>query len=134
MRSVMVHQFSQVPSTRIPRSSFNRSFGHKTTFDSGYLVPVYWDIAYPGDTFKLRMNAFARLATPEVPFMDNLFMDSFFFAVPFRLIWDNFQRFMGEQPNPGDSTDFLIPQMGAPASTGFAIGSLSDYFGVPTGS
>ena len=132
MRSVMKHTFSQVPQAEIPRSSFNRSCGLKTTFDSGYLIPVFVDEALPGDTFNCRMTAFTRLATPIHPFMDNIFLDSFFFAVPVRLIWDNFLKFNGEQKNPGDSTDFQVPTMTAPASGGHANGSLSDYFGIPT--
>lgn len=131
-KSVMIHQFSQVPKADIPRSSFNRDHGYKTTFDSGYLVPFYVDEALPGDTFNCNAAMFARLATPIVPFMDNMFLDTFFFAVPIRLIWDNFQKFMGEQENPGDSTDYLVPQIEAP-SGGWKTGSLSDYFGLPTG-
>lgn len=133
MRSVMTHQFSQVPRADIPRSSFNRTHGYKTTFDCGYLIPVFVDLAVPGDTFNLRMSAFGRLSTPIVPIMDNLFLDSFFFAVPIRLIWDNWQKFNGEQTDPGDSTDFLTPQMVSPAMDGYEYGSLSDYFGIPTG-
>jgi len=133
MKSVMQHQFSQVPRAEIPRSSFNRSHGYKTTFDAGYLIPFYVDEALPGDTFNCRVNLFARLATPIVPIMDNMHMDTFYFAVPLRLIWDNFQKFNGEQINPGDSTDYLIPQLTSPATTGWAPLSLSDYFGLPTG-
>lgn len=133
MRSVMQHTFSQVPRADIPRSTFDRSHGYKTTFDSGYLIPVYVDEALPGDTINLSMSAFARLSTPLHPFMDNMFVDSFFFAVPIRLIWNNWQKFNGEQEDPGDSTDYLVPQMVAPAATGYANGSLSDYFGIPTG-
>ena len=129
--SVMNHSFGQVPKANIPRSQFNRSCGCKTTFDSGYLIPVFVDEALPGDTFNLKMKAFSRLATPIAPFMDNLVMDSFFFAVPVRLIWDNWQKFNGEQINPGDSTDYLVPIMTAPAG-GYLVGSLSDYFGIPT--
>lgn len=132
MKSVMEHQFSQVPSVQIPRSSFNRSCGLKTTFDSGYLVPIYVDEVLPGDTFNVRSAAFARLATPLFPFMDNLFMETFFFAVPIRLIWDNFQKFNGEQSNPDDTTDYLIPTL-APPAQGFEAQSLEDYFGIPTG-
>jgi len=84
MRSVMQHTFSQVPRADIPRSSFDRSHGHKTTFDAGLLIPIYLDEALPGDTFNLRMAAFARLATPLHPFMDNLHLDTHFFAVPVR--------------------------------------------------
>ncbi|MDO3651290.1 major capsid protein, partial [Nocardia mangyaensis] len=124
--------FTNVPSANIQRSSFNRSCGTKTTFDSGYLVPVFIDEALPGDTFNLRMTSFARLATPMRPFMDNLYMDSHFFAVPLRLLWDNFQKFMGEQVNPDDSTDYLVPTMTAPAG-GYSSQSLSDYFAIPTG-
>jgi hypothetical protein len=132
MKSVMSHNFSQVPQAQIPRSSFDRSHGFKTTFNSGYLVPVFIDEALPGDTFNLQMTSFARLATPIVPFMDNLRCDSFFFAVPIRLIWDNWKKFNGEQVNPGDSTDYLVPQATSPGG-GYAIASLSDYFGIPTG-
>lgn len=132
MRSVMNHSFSFVPQANIQRSKFNRSHGYKTTFDGGYLVPVFVDEALPGDTMSLRMQAFARMATPIYPIMDNMFMESFFFAVPIRLIWDNWQRFMGEQPSPGDSTDFLVPTMTSPPGTGYAELTLSDYLGIPT--
>nr|QJB20096.1 MAG: major capsid protein [Microvirus sp.] len=128
----MKHTFSQVPQAEIPRASFDRSHGHKTTFNAGYLVPIFVDEALPGDTFKLNMTGFARLATPIFPLMDNMSMDSQFFAIPMRLVWDNWQKFNGEQKNPGDSTDFLIPQMVSPAGTGYGMGSLSDYFGIPT--
>ena len=127
----MSHDFSRVPTAEIPRSSFDRSHGTKTTLDAGFLVPVYLDEALPGDTFACRMAAFGRLATPLHPFMDNLFLDSHFFAVPIRLIWDNWQKFNGEQVNPGDTTDFTVPQMTPGAA--IAVGTLSDYFGLPTG-
>lgn len=131
MRSVMVHQFSMVPKAEIQRSSFDRSHGHKTTFDAGYLVPVFVDEALPGDTFNLNMTIFARLATPLVPIMDNLRMDAFFFFVPLRLLWTNFPKMFGEQDNPGDSTSYLVPQIVSPVG-GYAQGSLADYFGMPT--
>ncbi|AXH74128.1 MAG: major capsid protein [Microviridae sp.] len=130
------HKFSQVPNAEIPRSKFDRSCGYKTTFDSGFLVPVFLDEALPGDTFNCHMTAFARLATPIFPFMDNMFMDTFFFAVPYRLVWDNWQKFNGEQRNPGDSTSFLVPVLDktkAPLNAaGFPANSISDYFGLPT--
>lgn len=131
MASVMKHDFSQVPKAEIPRSQFDRSHGHKTTFDSGYLVPVFIDEALPGDTFNLKMSSFARLSTPLKPVMDNLYLDTFFFAVPYRLVWANWQKFNGEQKNPGDSTSYLVPNMVSPTG-GPAVGSLSDYFGIPT--
>lgn len=130
MKSVMSHSFSKVPQAEIPRSSFDRSHGHKTTFNSGYLIPVFVDEALPGDTFNLNMTAFSRMATPIFPVMDNLFMDSHFFAVPIRLIWSNWQKFCGEQTNPGDSTSFVIPAVAAVTPT---VGSLWDYFGIPPG-
>lgn len=130
-RSVMNHQFSRVPSVSIPRSRFNRSHGYKTTFDSGYLVPFFVDEALPGDTFDLRTSLLARLSTPIVPIMDNLRLETFFFAVPIRLVWDNFTKMMGEQIDPGDSTDYLVPQV--KSGEGFEVGSIHDYFGLPTG-
>lgn len=123
------HLFSQIPSTQIPRSVFDRSHGYKTTFDSGYLVPFYVDEVLPGDSFKLTATLFARLATPIVPFMDNLYLETFFFFVPNRLVWDNWQKFNGEQKNPTDSTDFLIPTV---SGTNVQNQTLWDYFGLPT--
>ena len=133
MRSVMPssHVFSQIPRAEIPRSSFDRSSGHKTTIDSGYLYPIFVDEALPGDTFTLNMSAFARLATPLHPFMDNVFINTFFFFVPYRLLWNNFQKFMGQQDNPGDSTDYLVPRMIAPAG-GYGELSIYDYMALPT--
>lgn len=131
-KSVMQHSFSQVPKAEIQRSQFNRSHGYKTTFDSGYLVPFFMDEALPGDTFNLKASVFARMATPITPFMDNLFCDTFFFAVPIRLIWDNWEKMNGEQTNPGDTTDYLVPIMTSGVG-GYAVGSLHDYFGLPTG-
>ncbi len=131
-RSVMKHQFSQVPAAEIPRSSFDRSHGLKTTFDAGWLVPIYLDEALPGDTFNLNMTGFSRLATPIHPIMDNMFMETFFFAVPIRLLWDNWQKFNGEQTDPGDSTDFIVPVVNSFGS-GYSPQTLMDYLGVPTG-
>ena len=130
-KSVNIHQFTMIPKADIPRSSFDCQSTHKTTFDAGYLVPVYVDEVLPGDTFKLNMTAFARLATPLFPIMDNMVLDSFFFFIPNRLIWTNWQKFMGQQDNPGDSISYVVPQQVSPAS-GYAIGSLQDYMGLPT--
>ncbi len=130
-QSVMTHDFSRVPSAEIRRSSFDRSHGYKTTFDGGNLIPVFFDIVYPGDTCNLNMHAFARLNTPLTPFMDNMFLDSQFWAVPIRLLWDNWEKMNGAQTNPGDSISFTTPQMVAPAG-GHLIHSLSDYLSIPT--
>jgi hypothetical protein len=131
MRSVMRHQFSQVPQANIPRSKFDRSHGHKTTFNASELVPIYVDEVLPGDTFSLNMTAFARMATPIAPVMDNIFLDTFFFFVPNRLIWNNWEKFNGQQDDPDDSTDYLVPTVTAPAG-GFTEGCIYDYFGIPT--
>lgn len=125
------NRFSQIPNSPIQRSVFDRSHDYKTTMDAGYLIPFFVDEVLPGDTFKLRVNAFVRMNTLIAPFMDNVFMDTFFFFVPSRLVWDNWQRFCGEQKNPGDSTDFLIPSLSG--TNTFTNGSIFDYMGLPTG-
>ena len=130
--SVMVHSFSTAPTADIPRSSFNRSHGYKTTFDAGYLIPVFVDEALPGDTLTVNPTMFARLNTPIYPLMDNMFLDVHFFAVPKRQLWTNFRKFMGEREDPGDSIDFTIPISNAPATVGYPNESLQDYLGLPT--
>jgi hypothetical protein len=125
-----INRFSQIPNSPIQRSVFDRSHDYKTTLDAGYLIPFFVDEVLPGDTFKLRVNAFVRMNTLIAPFMDNVFMDTFFFFVPTRLVWDNWQRFCGEQKNPGDSTDFLIPSLAG--TNKFATETIFDYMGIPT--
>lgn len=133
MKSVMKHLFSQIPRAQISRSVFDRSHGWKSTFDSGYLVPFLVDEVLPGDSYKVKFNFLARLSTPIVPTMDNLFIDTFYFFVPYRLLWKHWEQFNGQQDYPGASTDYLVPQTSAPAEGGFPVGSLEDYFGLPTG-
>ena len=123
------HEFSKVPHADIQRSVFNRDHGLKTTFDAGYLVPIFYDEALPGDTFTLKATGFGRLATPINPFMDNLYVETFFFSVPYRLIWNNWEKFCGEQDDPGDSTDYLVPTV----TTTVGTETLYDYIGIPTG-
>ena len=130
-KSVSVHQFAMVPKSDVPRSSFRRETGHKTTVDAGYLIPYFVDEVLPGDTFKLRSTIFGRIATPIYPIMDNLYLDTHFFFVPFRLVWDHWVNFMGERRDPDDSIDYLIPQCPTPPG-GFAVNSLQDYMGLPT--
>ncbi|AXH75841.1 MAG: major capsid protein [Microviridae sp.] len=127
------HSFSRAPQANIPRSKFNRSHGIKTTFDAGYLVPILVDEVLPGDTMSLRMDAFARLATPIYPIMDNMYLETFFFAVPYRLVWNNWEKFNGYQIDPGDSTDYTVPTMTGPSGAGVTTGSLADYMGIPIG-
>lgn len=126
------NRFAALPQASIQRSVFNRSHDYKTTFDSGYLVPFFVDEVLPGDSFKLNCSIFCRLATPIVPFMDNLYLETFFFFVPNRLVWKHWENFMGQKDNPNDSTDYLIPQTVA-GPNGFPAGSVADYFGIPTG-
>lgn len=131
MKSVMQHNFSQIPKIDIPRSVFNRSHGHKTAFNAGYLIPFYIDEVLPGDTFKLNATLFARLATPICPFMDNLFLDTFYFFVPNRLVWDHWKNFMGEKDDPDDTTEYLIPTINSGEISTFATYSMYDYMGIP---
>ncbi|WNK14392.1 MAG: major capsid protein [Microvirus sp.] len=125
------HQFAMVPRADIPRSKFKIQSTYKTTFDSGFLVPVYVDEVLPGDSFNVRMTAFARLATPIVPIMDNLHLESFFFFVPNRIIWNNWEKMQGEQDNPGDSISFTVPQV-LLSQAEATVGSIYDYMGIPT--
>ena len=141
----MTHNFSQAPSIQAPRSQFDRSHGHKFTMDAGWLVPFYWDDCLPGDTFNLNTTAFARLSTPLFPIMDNMFIDTHFFFVPYRLIWENSKKFFGEQTDPGDSIDYQIPVLSDATSSctsdaDIAYGTapqraaaLLNYLGVPDG-
>lgn len=131
MKSVMDHDFAVNPQVDLQRSSFDRSHGHKTTFDAGNLVPIYVDEALPGDTFSMNMAGFGRLATPIFPVMDNIFVDIHFFSVPMRQLWTNFRKFMGEQVDPGDSIDFTIPQMDI--SAGVLPSTFEDHIGLPLG-
>lgn len=142
--SAQQHQFSEVPHADIQRSTFDRSHGLKTTFNAGQLVPIYVDEALPGDTFSCNLTAFSRLATPINPTMDNAFMDTHFFAVPVRLVWDDFEEFMGETKTYKASgsdrldgtPDFTVAAPVPPTITaggsGETEGSLSDYIGIPT--
>jgi len=129
--SVQNNRFALVPRADIPRSKIAMQMGHKTTFDAGRLIPVFCREVLPGDHHQLRMTAFARMTTPIFPVMDNLYLDSFFFFVPCRLVWENWEKFMGEKTNPSDTTTYLIPQVVSPAS-GFTVNGIYDYFGLPT--
>jgi len=143
MQSVMQHNFATTPNIDAPRSKFNRTFGHKLTMDAGWLIPYYWDSVLPGDTFNMQSTIFARMATPLFPIMDNMYVDTHFFFVPNRIIWDNWRKFCGEQTDPGDSIDFQIPILeGATASdcdvpnysTALVrMQALLNYMGVPDG-
>lgn len=129
-RRATQHDFAMSPQNQIPRSSFKRSHTVKTTLDAGRLVPFYIDEVYPGDTFNCKATFFGRMATPIVPAMDNAYMDTFFFFVPYRLLWKHWKEFNGENPLAGyQSTEYEVPQVTA---TNAQVQTLWDYFGFPT--
>lgn len=127
------HSFSVMPSVNHPRSTFDRSFGFKDTFDFDYLTPFYVDEVLPGDTFNCSVNTFARLSSPlKVPLMDNMYVDYFFFFVPNRLVYDNWEKMMGFQENPGDSTDYILPQLQLGAMEQWEVGTIYDKIDLVT--
>lgn len=119
------------PPPRIPRSAFDRSYSHKTTFDSGLLIPIHVDEILPGDTLNWKPAFLARLATPNKPFIDGLKFDWQAFFIPTRQVWTNFVKQQGERIDPADHNDYTTPQM-TPAVGGHLVGSLADYFTMPT--
>lgn len=114
----------------IPRSRFDMQWTRKTTFDQGLLVPFLVYEFLPGDMLEFDVKAFIRMSTPIFPMMDNMSIETFFFAVPNRLVWDNFRKFMGEQVNPADSIAFTVPQVVSSVG-GMAANSIWDHFGIP---
>lgn len=128
-RNIRVNQshFAMIPQANIRRSVFDRSHVYKTTFNEGQLIPYFVDEVIPGDTFTLNPVEFCRLATPVVPFMDNIYIESFFFFVPSRLVYDKWVNLCGEQENPEDSTDYLVPTV---SLTGDMTNKLPDYMGI----
>ena len=128
-RNVMNYLFSMVPKANIPRSTFDRSHNLKTTLDAGYLVPIFCDDVLPADTFKLRCSFMVRLQPLVRPIMDDIYLDSFFFFVPYRLIWEHWINMQGERRNPDDSIDFMTPTV---SGTHVQTQTLWDYLGMPT--
>jgi len=126
------HSFAQTPAVNMGRSQFNRSFGLKDTFDFDYLIPIFVDEAIPGDTYNVSMECFARLATPIVPIMDNMYMDFFFFFVPNRLVWTHWEQFCGAQDDPDDTIAYTIPT--CTQTVAVAVNSLQEKMGIPVGS
>lgn len=123
--------FTEVPKANIQRSTFDRSHGLKTSIDAGYLYPILVDEALPGDTINLNHNLFGRMSTPIFPIMDNAYIDTQYFAVPMRLLWDNWEKFNGAQDNPDDSIAFTIPQLDTADATLTSTDSLYDHMGIP---
>lgn len=127
--------FASVPNKiDAPRSTFDRSFSHKTTINEGNLYPIMWEPILPGDTVNLKTHALCRLATPIFPYMDNVYLDLHFFFVPNRLVWSKWEQFQGAQDDPPNTfTDYEVPSLDdATHAAGFASLSLYDYFGLPT--
>lgn len=133
-------RFAQAPQVDIQRSTFDRSSGHKTTFNAGKLVPIYVDEVLPGDTFEMSTSAIIRGSTPIFPVMDNANLDIYYFFVPNRLVWDHWKEFNGENTTSKweQTVEYSIPQMAPPLSTGTVTtagwekGTLADYMGIPT--
>ena len=126
------YSFAQQPSVNMPRCSIKRPSTYKTTLNAGLLYPVFCDEVLPGDTFTLDASVICRLTTPLVPFMDNLILDFQFFFVPNRLVWKHWAEFCGEQEQPGVVKNYTVPTVISPEG-GFTVGSIYDYFGIPTG-
>lgn len=128
--STQTNRFDMTASAEIPRSSFDLSHGVKTTFDASDLIPILNLEVLPGDSISCRASIFARMATPLKPLLDNLHCETFFFFTPTRQVWENWVKMHGEQINPDDSTDYVVPVVTSPGS-GWAEGTLGDYFGIP---
>lgn len=131
-------RFAQAPQVDIERSTFDRSSGHKTTFNAGKLVPIYVDEVLPGDTFEMETSAIIRGSTPIFPVMDNANLDIYYFFVPNRLVWDHWKEFNGENTTSKweQKVEYSIPQMAPPLTNGKVVGwekgTLADYMGIPT--
>lgn len=126
------HSFATTPNVNIARSSFDRSFAVKTTFDFDYIIPIAHDAILPGDTINLSVKSFLRLAPQVKPLMDNTYVDYFGFFVPNRLVSNNFEKQMGAQENPSDSVDYLTPVINNSAPGGAPVGGIFDMYGIPT--
>lgn len=131
-----IDQFNNVMQMKQPRSAFRRDFSRRSTFNADDLVPIFVDEILPGDDLTVKLNAQIRMTTPIKPLFDNLYLETFFFFIPNRLVWDNWERFQGQQDNPTDSVNYLTPILDktkAPMNTtGFTVGSIYDYYGLPT--
>lgn len=121
---------AMIENASVPRSKFVNVKSRLTTFDAGYLVPFLVEDIMPGDHMRYDVSAYVRMATPLFPMFSNQRVDTHFFFIPYRLVWDKWARFMGEQANPGDSINFTVPVIAGPG-TGFAVGGVYDHMGLP---
>lgn len=133
-RNVESH-FALLPNADIRRSQFDRSSSVKTSFNVGDVIPFYLDEVLPGDTFKVKTSKVVRLQTLITPMMDNIYLDTYFFFVPNRLVWNHWKEFNGENTESAwlPTTEYEIPQITSPATDGWKVGTVADYFGIPTG-
>jgi hypothetical protein len=127
--------FSLAPHVDISRSRFDRSASLKTSFNVGDVVPFFLDEVLPGDTFSVDTSKVVRMQTLLTPMMDNVYLDTYYFFVPNRLVWDHWKQFCGENTESAwiPETEYTMPQITSPANSGWAVGTLADYFGIPTG-
>lgn len=132
-RNVESH-FSELPRAEIQRSTFDRSSSYKTSFNVGDLIPFYIDEVLPGDTFDITTAKVVRSQTMLTPVMDNIFLDTYYFFVPNRLVWKHWKEFCGENSAGAwaPTVEYTIPTITAPKG-GFSTGTLADYFGLPVG-
>lgn len=128
----MTHSFASYPVDLPKRSGFNRSHSLFTCLDAGYIIPIYQDFMYPGETIKIKMANFCRLNAQIVPFMSNVFMDFHLWGIPYRITWKHWPNLMGERTSKNQDTDYLTPQIST-GENGVEFGSLSDYLGVRPG-
>lgn len=127
--------FSLLPRVDISRSRFDRSSSVKTTFNTGDIVPFFLEEVLPGDTFNVKTSKVVRMQTLLTPLMDNLYLDTYYFFVPNRLVWQHWKEFCGENTESAwiPETEYAMPQITSPADTGWEVGTIADYFGIPTG-
>lgn len=118
----------------ISRSTFDRSSSLKTSFNAGDIVPFYVDEVLPGDTFNVKTSKVVRLQTMLTPVMDNIYLDTYFFFVPNRIVWSHWKEFNGENTESAwiPQTEYEVPQIQSPEG-GWQVGTIADYFGLPTG-
>ncbi len=126
--------FATLPKVDISRSTFDRSASVKTSFNVGQIVPFFIDEVLPGDTFDIKTSKVVRMPSLITPIMDNIYLDTYYFFVPNRLVWSHWKEFNGENTESAwiPKTEYEIPQLTAPVG-GWSVGTIADYFGIPTG-
>lgn len=126
--------FAQLPAAEIQRSTFDRSASYKSSFNAGRLIPFYVEEVLPGDTFDITTSKIVRSQTMLTPVMDNMYLDTYYFFVPNRLVWDHWREFCGENTQGpwAPTVSYRMPTIASPEG-GFAVGTIADYMGLPVG-